>query len=100
MIPVNATTGDPYSGKNGMILLNHALENGYPTAEYLTFKQALAIGRCVRKGEHGTYIVKIVESKNKVDADGKKLKGPRGYAVFNLAQTDELPQQENAQVSA
>ena len=56
----------------------------------MTFKQALSIGRCVRKGQHGCHIVKIVES-DKVDSKGRRRKGPRGYTVFAIAQTDSLP---------
>ncbi len=93
MEAINAITQEAYSGKNQTILAMHA--GGYPSAEYVTFKQALTIGRCVRKGEHGVRIVKIVESTTQLDGQGKLRKGPRGYTVFNIAQTDALPNAEN-----
>ncbi|HET9394198.1 MAG TPA: ArdC-like ssDNA-binding domain-containing protein [Candidatus Rubrimentiphilum sp.] len=93
MEAINAITREPYTGKNQKILAMHSAN--YPSAEYLTFKQALTIGRCVRKGEHGVRIVKIVESKTETDGTGRVRKGPRGYTVFNIAQTDALPNAEN-----
>lgn len=76
-------------------LIGFTIGNAYPTAEYVTFKQALSVGRCVRKGEHGCPILKIVESKPD-PVTGKTRKGPRGYTVFNIAQTDALPAKEEA----
>jgi antirestriction protein ArdC len=91
--PINAITRTPYTGKNAMVLA--AVGVGYPSSEWLTFRQALSIGRCVRKGEHGVGILKIVEGKPDPKT-GKTRKGPRGYTVFNIAQTDELASQEVA----
>jgi antirestriction protein ArdC len=85
---INHITREPYSGKNQLILSAYAAVNGY-APEFVTFKQALSIGRCVRRGEHGCHIVKIVEGKE--DANGRRRKGPRGYTVFAIAQTDALP---------
>lgn len=92
---INAVTGEEYQGKNALIL--SAVAADYPSAEFLTFKQALAIGRCVRRGEHGTPIMKIVE---KTLADGSTKKVPKGYTVFNLAQTDPLPNAAQEGVTA
>ena len=86
---INHVTREPYSGKNQLLLSTYAAASGY-APEFVTFKQALSIGRCVRKGEHGYHIVKIVESDN-VDSEGRRRKGPRGYTVFVIAQTDALP---------
>jgi len=91
--PINAITRTEYTGKNALIL--SAVSFGYPTPEFLTFKQALSIGRCVRKGEHGTHILKIVEGRPD-PVTGKRKKGPRAYVVFNIAQTEELAQKEVA----
>jgi antirestriction protein ArdC len=87
---INAITREPYSGKNQLTLQAYALANGYEPL-FLTFRQALSINRCVRKGEHGCAILKIVESEKIDPTTGKKKKGPRGYTVFALAQTDPLP---------
>ena len=91
--PINYVTRGAYSGKNAMILAAVAMQ--YPSAEFLTFRQALSVGRCVRKGEHGTSILKIVEGKPD-PVTGRTRKGPRGYTVFNIAQTDALPATEAA----
>jgi antirestriction protein ArdC len=88
MDAINHITREPYSGKNQLILSAYAAANGY-APEFVTFRQALSIGRCVRRGEHGCPIIKIVEGKE--DANGRKRKGPRGYTVFAIAQTDALP---------
>jgi antirestriction protein ArdC len=86
---INHITREAYAGKNQLSLSAYAAANGY-APQFVTFKQALSIGRCVRKGEHGCRIVKIVES-DKVDSKGRKLKASRGYTVFAIAQTDALP---------
>ncbi|MGA8475017.1 MAG: ArdC family protein [Candidatus Cybelea sp.] len=88
---INHITREPYAGKNHLALSAYAAANGY-APEFVTFRQALSIGRCVRKGEHGCRIVKIVES-DKIDCKGHRLKGPRGYTVFAIAQTDALPRE-------
>jgi antirestriction protein ArdC len=52
MDAINHITREAYSGKNQLVLSAYATANGY-APEFVTFKQALSIGRCVRKGEHG-----------------------------------------------
>lgn len=98
--PVNALTGKPYSGKNVETLAQAQYENGFPTSEWVTFKQALELGRCVRKGEKASArIMKVVPKKKgetddapKADAKGKKRRNVvKTYAVFNVAQTEALP---------
>lgn len=88
---MNFITREPYSGKNALTLAIVAAS--YPTPEFLTFRQALSVGRCVRKGEHGTSILKVVQNEDK---EGKTRRGVRGYTVFNIAQTDALPNTEAA----
>jgi antirestriction protein ArdC len=80
---INATTCEPYRGKNAAILAYTQNVGGYADPVWITFPQALAIGRCVRKGEHGVGLIKMVEK-----ADGKHV--PKRFTVFNIAQTDEL----------
>jgi antirestriction protein ArdC len=89
--PHNAATGRPYSGINVMLLwMTH-----YETPAFLTYKQALALGGNVRKGEHGTkvYFVKPVAAKPKDgdEANGKGYMVLREYTVFNVAQCENLP---------
>ena len=52
--PTNAATGNRYSGGNVLALYLAALDRGYPTARWATYKQWAALGAQVRKGERGT----------------------------------------------
>lgn len=56
-LPRNGATGRGYSGINILILWGAVIERAYPSQNWLTFRQALALGGGVRKGEHGTTIV-------------------------------------------
>ncbi len=99
MEPINGTTGEEYQGKNAQTLAAHTKAGGYEAPIYLTFLQALNIGRCVRKGEHGVRICKVIETKDQADGTGRTRRGMRGYTVFNLAQTDPLPVEAQAVAS-
>ena len=55
-LPRNAVTGRCYSGVNVLILWGAVIERAFPSQDWLTFKQALAAGGCVRKGETGQTI--------------------------------------------
>jgi|SRR5215831_4407268 len=98
-VPQNAHTGRPYSGVNIIMawLAMHANPQWNRPA-FVTFKQALALGANVRKGEHGTkvYFYKqlLVHDRSKPD-DPEATRGIpmlREYTVFNLAQCDGLPE--------
>jgi antirestriction protein ArdC len=93
-VPCNAVTSRPYSGCN-VILLWLARARGWSTPRFLTFKQALEHGGNVRKGEHGTkvYFVKQlqVRDKNADDEAARIVPMMREYTVFNVAQTEGLP---------
>ena len=56
-IPKNAATGRQYSGINVLILWGAVTAHGFPGQSWLTFRQALALGGNVRKGERGTTVV-------------------------------------------
>src|SRR5690606_10542216 len=56
-LPQNLATGRVYSGVNILLLWFAAIEQGRSSQRWLTFKQALLLGGCVRKGEKGTMIV-------------------------------------------
>jgi len=55
-VPANALTHRPYRGANILALWMTQTIEAYPTAEWLSFRQALHLGGNVRKGEHGTPI--------------------------------------------
>jgi len=55
-LPRNATTGRAYSGVNVLILWGAVIEGCYASQSWLTFRQALAAGGCVHKGEQGVTV--------------------------------------------
>ena len=52
-MPRNGKTGQPYHGTNVLLLWDAAIEHGYASNVWLTYKQAEALGAQVRKGERG-----------------------------------------------
>lgn len=94
--PYNAASGKPYRGINVLLLSCSA----YPTAGWMTFKQARDLGGHVRKGEHGSMIVfykpfAVKDRNAQPDADGNQperlIPLLKSFTVFNVSQIDELP---------
>jgi antirestriction protein ArdC len=78
---------------------------GYRSPRYVTFKQALALGGNVCKGEHGTrvYFVKQLQVRGEraEDEDAVRLVPMlREYTVFNVDQCENLPEAVYATPSA
>jgi antirestriction protein ArdC len=99
-LPNNATTGRRYSGINVLILWSAVVENGYSVQRWLTFKQALALGGHVRKGERGTTVVyadRFVPDNERRRAH-ERSEAPRAipflkrFTVFNVEQCQDLPE--------
>lgn len=95
-IPLRST-GVPYRGINVLSLWVAAMTRGYACPHWLTFKQAIALGGCVRKGEKGSTVV--YANKIEVDADKGGQGGEDGkrqvaflkrYTVFNAEQIDGI----------
>lgn len=87
----------PYSGINVLLLWARAMEAGYDRAIWMTFRQALELGACVRKGEKGATIVYANRiSRTEQDDDGQDIERQvaflKAYRVFNVAQIDGLPE--------
>ncbi|KAA3448459.1 hypothetical protein C7I87_21745 [Mesorhizobium sp. SARCC-RB16n] len=99
-LPRNAATGRTYSGINILILWGAVIERGYPGQNWLTFRQALALGGNVRKGEHGTTIVhadrfipKDEKQRAKTEDDEPQaIPFLKRFTVFNVAQCEGLPE--------
>lgn len=97
--PHNALTGVAYKGSNVPTLTAAVLANGYTSFGFVTFKQALEMGRVVRKGEKACARVvrwfKVGEKGSAVESETEaKTKGrmtSKSWAVFNLDQTEALP---------
>jgi antirestriction protein ArdC len=103
-LPQNALTKRNYSGINILLLWAALDEKGFVNSKWLTFKQALAMGGSVRKGESGTHVYfadKFVPEKEKQKAkdegiDPASIHFLKRYTVFNVAQCDGLPDGLNA----
>ena len=55
--PVPCAATDPLSGHQCPDAVGAAIERGYAAPIWMTFKQALELGGCVRKGERGSLVV-------------------------------------------
>jgi antirestriction protein ArdC len=98
-LPKNASTNRAYSGINVLILWGEVIEKGYSGQSWLTFRQALALGGHVRKGERGTTVVyadRFIpdEAKRRAAQSGGEARAIpflKRFAVFNTDQIDDLP---------
>lgn len=97
----NYATGRPYEGFNQLYLSFKAERNNYPTAFYLSFKQAQALGGYVRKGEHATMIIywkigtyktgkRVSDGSGSEKDEAKTVFTPFFHFVFNIAQIDGI----------
>lgn len=99
-LPRNAVSGRPYSGINVLILWGAVIEGGYPSQDWLTFRQAMAAGGCVRKGERGRTVFyadrftpKGEHEQGADDGDAvRSIPFLKRFTVFNVAQCDGLPE--------
>ena len=70
--------GIPYRGINIVMLWSEALEKGYAAPIWMTFKQAIELKACVRKGEKGSLVVyadKITRTEiDAVTGRGKRMR--------------------------
>jgi antirestriction protein ArdC len=92
-IPRNFNTGKPYNGINVLLLGLRQQASPY----WLTFRQALERGGHVRKGEHGSIVVKVGQYKPKTtdrgpteDGETAKRSYLREYTVFNASQIEGI----------
>jgi antirestriction protein ArdC len=88
--------GTPYRGINILLLWDEMIAQGYSSPLWMTFKQALALGAHVRKGEHGSMVVFADRfTRTERDADGNDVERAipflKAYTVFNVAQIEGLP---------
>jgi len=98
-LPQNASSGRIYSGINILLLWAAAIEQGRPSQRWLTFKQALALGGAVRKGEKGTMVVyadtfvpKAEQEKASASGeDARRVGFLKRFTVFHVDQCDGLP---------
>jgi antirestriction protein ArdC len=98
-LPVNGLTRRSYSGINILLLWSALEEKSFSSAYWLTFKQCIAMGGSVRKGERGTHVYfadKFLPQKEQQRAkdegtDPSAIHFLKRYTVFNAEQCDGLP---------
>lgn len=88
--------GTPYSGINILLLWSEAFSRGFTSPSWMTFRQALALGAHVRKGEKGSTVVyanQIVRTEADDAGEEVEQRIPflKAYTVFNVEQIDDLP---------
>lgn len=111
-LPVNASTGAAYRGINVLLLLTAAHKKGYSSNQWMTFKQAQALGANIRKGEKSTLAVffSTFEIKDeegnrttKIDKNGVETIAAASFAksiyLFNIEQMDNVPALRNSKAS-
>ncbi|MBN9320502.1 MAG: DUF1738 domain-containing protein [Caulobacterales bacterium] len=92
------STGEAYSGINILLLWAEATARGYTAPIWITFRQALALGGHVRKGEHGATVVYANRlTRTEQDEGGEDIERQipflKAYTVFNVEQVEDLPAQ-------
>jgi antirestriction protein ArdC len=114
-MPRNGRTGQPYHGANVLLLWDAAIEQGYASNVWLTYKQAAGLGAQVRRGERavlcahferkalGGVIGDDPSASGAPDSDSEMEDGSshqlarggvllcRPFWLFNVAQIDGLP---------
>ncbi|HYD67377.1 ArdC family protein [Azospirillum sp.] len=98
-LPRNAATGRAYTGVNVLILWGAVVARGFSGQGWLTFRQALALGGHVRKGERGTTVVyadRFIsddERRRARDTGDEPQSVPflKRFTVFNCDQCEDLP---------
>jgi len=95
-LPYNATTGHPYRGINTLALWLETIHHGHSSNAWATYKQWNAAGAQVRKGEHGTRLIRWVEHDTnrpdrKQESTSESRLLPVAFVVFNADQCDTIP---------
>lgn len=90
--------GSPYKGINVLLLWGEAIEKGYSSSTWMTYKQAETLGAHVRKGERGSLVVFAdrytkTESNDQGEDVERSIPFMKAYTVFNVEQIEGLPTQ-------
>jgi antirestriction protein ArdC len=96
--PTNLESDRPYAGVNVFLLALAGWSAGYGSRYWLTFKQALARGGSVRKGERSTLVVfwKLYETKDRETGESATVPVLKHYHVFNAEQCDGITTPDTA----
>lgn len=94
--PVNAATGHRYRGINLLVLGMSPLAIGSNDPRWCSYRQALARGWQVRKGEKATpvYFYKPIEIEDRTDSgdrETRRIPILRTFSVFHASQIEGIP---------
>lgn len=94
--------GIPYRGINILMLWGAAVECGYGSPTWMSYRQAQELGGQVRKGERGSLSVYAntlnkTETNEEGEEEERSIPYMKGYTVFNVEQIDGLPSRYYAQ---
>lgn len=89
--------GHSYQGINILSLWSSALDQGFTSATWMTYKQAKELGGNVIKGEKGSLVVyanTLSRTEENDQGEEIELQIPymKGYSVFNVEQIEGLPE--------
>lgn len=89
--------GQSYQGINILSLWSSAMDQGFASATWMTFKQAKELGGNVIKGEKGSLVVyanTLSRTEENDQGEEIELQIPymKGYSVFNVEQIEGLPE--------
>ncbi len=88
-------SGQPYNGINVLMLWSAAMEGGYASPYWMTFKQAKELGAYVKKGERGNMVVYAnaitkTEETSSGEEQERRIPFMKSYSVFNAEQIEGL----------
>jgi antirestriction protein ArdC len=90
------SNGAPYGGINTLMLWLAAHEQGFTNPNWMTLRQANALGGHVLRGEHGTPIIFAATKTKTREVNGEpvayQIPFIKGYKVFNAHQITDLPE--------
>ena len=95
-MPYNRKSGKAYSGVNVLVLWLAALEAGFSSPAWLTFKQVGELGGHVRSGSKGVPVVYFsTMAREQLDADTGEISGRevgflKSFTVFNVEQCEGI----------
>lgn len=95
-MPYNRKSGKAYSGVNVLVLWFAAMEAGFNSAAWLTYKQAGELGGHIKKGSKGVQVVyfSTIEREHRDpstgEIDSREIGFLKSYTVFNLEQCDGI----------
>lgn len=99
-MPYNAVSDRRYSGINVLTLWDAIVSRGFASHAFLTFRQALALGGHVRRGEQGIGVIYTrrfipKEERRRADNEGREPSGGipflKWFTVFSVEQCEGLP---------